>query len=559
MGREWRSRRWAKYASIAVVVSTLLLVTPIVANAANGEAGHATKSGAEVSGTLQGAVTSGGITGLDPNRWYFALTWEMANALCTTLIRYSTKAGVASTTLVPGTANLPVISDNGLKYTFTLRPGARFSDGDAITPSDIKYTILRLMNPKVDSGTGVFFAKVIGAKAYMAGTSTSVSGISTTSNSISFQLSSPNGAFEYATALPTTCPVPVGTPMKPMTTGSLLEKYSSGPYKIQSYDPGRSLIFVYNHKYDRALGNRGHVAEIDFHIGVDSQSAVEEIQAGQLDFNTTNIDTATIIRLSHDPALSAQVHDSVRDGIFYIFLNTQVRPFTNVDVRKAINYAITRTEILKEWGGPLAGNLTDQLTPPALADYKKFSLYPNTSDLSMAKRLMAESGVKTPVTMELRVVDTEPGLVTMGDVIKSNLAPLGITVNVVGSPNSVNYSYITNYKSHTASGIEEWSATFPDDYSVIGVQFTPATPDYVSNLSRFSDKSFVRTFEQATAATGQARVTDWQKLDYRLMSEEAPAAPLFNPRWFDFVSSRLGGYIFSEAYTGINYNTLYIK
>lgn len=559
MSGVWRHRSWTKYASGALVSALLLLAIPVTAGAANSGTRHANKHGADVSGTLRGAVTSGGITGLDPNRWYFALTWEMANALCTTLNRYATKPGVASTKLIPGTANLPVISDNGLKYTFTMRPGARFSDGKPITPADIKYTFLRLMNPAVDSGTGVFFAKVIGATAYMAGKSTSVSGISTTSNSISFHLSSPNGAFEYATALPTSCPVPVGTPMKPMTTGSLLEKYASGPYKIQSYDPGRSLLFVYNQKYDRSLGNRGHVAKIAFSIGVDSQSAIEQIQAGELDFNTTNIDTATVIRLSHDSTLSSQVHDSVRDGIFYVFLNTQVQPFTNVDVRKAINYAITRTEILKEWGGPLAGSLTDQLTPPALSDYKKFSIYPNTSDLAKAKRLMAQSGVNTPVTMELRVVDTEPGLVTMGDVIKSNLAPLGITVNVVGSPNSVNYSYITNYKSHTASGIEEWSATFPDDYSVIGVQFNPATPNYVSNLSRFADKAFVATFEQATAATGEARIKDWQKIDRRLMSEEAPAAPLFNPKWFDFVSSRVGGYVFSEAYTGINYNTVYIK
>jgi peptide/nickel transport system substrate-binding protein len=474
MGRVWRNRWWLRYASGSLAVSLLLLAIPVAAAASISRARHAGKSGATVSGTVRGAVTSGGITGLDPNRWYFALTWEMANALCTTLIRYATKPGVASTNLVPGTANLPVISHHGLEYTFTMRQGARFSDGKPITPADIKYTILRLMNPKVDSGTGVFFAKVIGASNYMAGKSSTVSGITTTSHSISFHLSSASGAFEYAAALLTTCPVPVGTPMKPLTTGSLLEKYASGPYKIQSYSPGRSLVFVYNHNYNRALGNRGHVAKIDFSIGVDSHAAVEEIQAGQLDFNTTNIDTATIIRLSHDPTLHSQVHDSVRDAIFYIFLNTQVAPFTNVDVRKAINYAITRTDILKQWGGSLAGNLTDQLTPPALPDYKKISLYPNTSDLSKAKHLMAESGVKTPVTMQLRVVDTEPGLVTMGDVIKSNLAPLGITVDVVGSPNSVNYSYITNYKSHTASGIEEWSATFPDDYSVIGVQFNPA-------------------------------------------------------------------------------------
>ena len=66
-------------------------------------------------------------------------------------------------------------------------------------------------------------------------------------------------------------------------------------------------------------------------------------------------------------------------------------------------------------------------------------------------------------------------------------------------------------------------------------------------------------FNQAAAALGAARVADYQKLDYDLMSQEAVYAPLFNPRWYDFVSARLGGYVYSEAMDAINYNTLYIK
>ena len=51
----------------------------------------------------------------------------------------------------------------------------------------------------------------------------------------------------------------------------------------------------------------------------------------------------------------------------------------------------------------------------------------------------------------------------------------------------------------------------------------------------------------------------YQQLDYQIMSQQAPVAPIFNPRWYDFVSARLGGYVYSEAMDAINYNTLYIK
>ena len=67
-----------------------------------------------VSGTLNGAMASGAIDSMDPNRWYFAVTWGLANAMCTTLLRYQDVSGTAGTKLVPGLAELPQVSSNGL-------------------------------------------------------------------------------------------------------------------------------------------------------------------------------------------------------------------------------------------------------------------------------------------------------------------------------------------------------------------------------------------------------------------------------------------------------------
>ena len=258
---------------------------------------------ASVSGTLNGAMSSGAIDSMDPNRWYFAVTWGLANAMCTTLVRYADVAGTAGTAIVPGTANLPTVSSNGLTYTYTLRPGARFSDGQPITTKDIKYSFMRLMNPAIDTGTGGYFTNLIGGAAYLAGKSSTLPGITTTSNTITFHLTIPDGAFIYKTALPTTCPVPYGTPMKAIETGSLEQKYASGPYMLQSYSPGRQIVLVYNKNYDQALGRRGHVAKIVFTIGVESSQAVLQIEAGQLDFQTSNLATADILKISNDAAL----------------------------------------------------------------------------------------------------------------------------------------------------------------------------------------------------------------------------------------------------------------
>ena len=565
-----RSRHhWVKGGAALAAAIPLLLAACSSSGGSGGSSGStggtpATGSGGApkagtATGTLNAAMSSGAIDSMDPNQWYFAVTWGLANAMCTTLVRYADDPGTQGTTIVPGIASLPQISANGLTYTFTLRPGAKFSDGQAITPADVKYTYLRLMAPAVDTGTGQYFSGVVGANAYLNGKAKDIAGITTTANTITFHLTAPDGAFLYKTALPTTCPVPTGTPMKPITNGSLEEKYASGPFELQSYSPGRQIVLAFNKNYDQALGERGHVAKIVFTIGVQSTQAVEQIQAGQLDFQTSNLSTADILKISHDPALASQVHTSPRPSLTYIFLNNQVPPLNNVDVRKAINYAINRTEILQQWGGPLAGTVSDQLIPAGQSDYKQYSIYPATPNLTMAKKLMQESGVKTPVTLVLRTQNDAPGFMNMAAVIQSNLKAIGINVQIVGSPNSVNSSYIVNYKARVPMGIEPWSLDFPDGEAMINTGLDPATPDALANMARFSDPSFVQPFNKVVTLLGAARQQAYEQLDYQIMSQQAPYAPIFNPRWYDFVSSRLGGYVYSEALDAINYNTLYLK
>ncbi len=549
--------------ALAAIAALLLAACGSSGSGGNGGTGGSKGTGPPkpgvATGTLLGAMSSGAIDSIDPNRWWFAVTWGLANALCTTLVRYADKPGVAGTAVVPGTASLPKVTDNGLVYTFTMRPGARFSDGQAITPADVKYSFERLMNPKVGTGTGGYFTDLVGASAYMAGKANDIPGITTTANTISFHLSQPDGAFLYKVALPTSCPVPVGTPMKPIEDGSLEMKYASGPFKIASYSPSRQLVLVFNKNYDQALGVRGHVAKIVFTIGDLSTQAVLQIQAGQLDFQTSNLATADIIKLSQNKALAAQVHDSPRPSLTYIFLNNEVPPLNNVLVRKAINYAVDRTAILAQWGGPLAGAPSDQIIPAGQTDYKKYTIYPNTPNLAMAKKLMAQAHVKTPVTLVLRTQNDTPGFINMAQVIQANLKPIGINVKIIGTPNSVNSSFIVNPKAHVPMGIEPWSLDFPDGESIINTGLDPSQPNNPPNMARWGDKSFIPAFTHVLGLQGAARAAAYAQLDRQIMAEQAPYAPLFNPKWYDFVSARLGGYVYSEAMDAINYNTLYIK
>jgi len=87
----------------------------------------------------------------------------------------------------------------------------------------------------------------------------------------------------------------------------------------------------------------------------------------------------------------------------------------------------------------------------------------------------------------------------------------------------------------------------------------PATPNAAPNLTRFGDPAYIPAFNAAAAALGTKRAQLYEALDKSLMTQVAPYAPIFNARWYDFVSTRVGGYVYSVAMDAINYNTLYVK
>ena len=84
------------------------------------------------------------------------------------------------------------------------------------------YTFTRMFSPKLASPGDLFFNVIKGAPAVISGKAKTVSGITTSGNTITFTLSSPVASFLYRMTLPFACPVPLGTPDKPFENGTLL-------------------------------------------------------------------------------------------------------------------------------------------------------------------------------------------------------------------------------------------------------------------------------------------------------------------------------------------------
>lgn len=100
----------------AVGAAALAAVAALLAACSSGSTGSSAPSGSATagapkpgvaSGTLTAAMSSGAIDTMDPNRWYFAVTWGLANAMCTTLVRYADKSDAAGTQLTAGPRACP--------------------------------------------------------------------------------------------------------------------------------------------------------------------------------------------------------------------------------------------------------------------------------------------------------------------------------------------------------------------------------------------------------------------------------------------------------------------
>jgi peptide/nickel transport system substrate-binding protein len=522
--------------------------------------GGATSPATGIHGQLTVGMAPGDIDSLDPQHWYFASTWALSNGLCTPLLRFGDTAGTGSVALVPGLANLPSVSAGGKQYTFTLRP-AKFADGQTITGQDIQYTAERMLTPALDGGWGPFYYGIIGAQAYEAGKASSIKGITATANSVTFHLSAADGAFAYDWATPNTCPVAVGTPKKVFSDGSLMSKYASGPFKIASYAPEHSMVWVRNPNYDAStLGARGHLDKMVFNIGVAPSQAALDIKAGSIDLYTGFFNPADIAQLSTDPTLKSQVIISSRPANMYLWLNNTVAPFSNADVRQAVNYAIDRTQAAKAYGGPAVATPASQILTPAVPNFRRENYYPNTPDLAKAKALMTASGIKTPVKTYMWTRNDAGGFVPMAEVIQANLKAIGIDVSIKTAPDAVSSPIYHSVKAHVPMSMSMQSPEFPDGEGIINANFNPKDPDNLNDPSRFHDLSFAPAFEHAAGLpVGSARANAYMSLDQQLTTKAAPVAIIIDANRFDFVSNHVDGYVYQEALDGINYDDLGVK
>jgi peptide/nickel transport system substrate-binding protein len=226
-----------------------------------------------------------------------------------------------------------------------------------------------------------------------------------------------------------------------------------------------------------------------------------------------------------------------------------------------VNYATDHNALVKIYGGPKLAQPTCQILPPNFPGYQPYCPYTknpgsgkwSAPDMAKARQLIDQSGTKgasVKVNTDTTDVDKALGLYFVGLLNK-----LGYKASLQALSADIQYPYVQNSKNHVQFAFSSWYQDYPAASDFINIllgcgSFHPNS-NSSPNIAEFCDKKKVEPMIQRalqTAVTDEtAANTQWAKIDKALV-DAAVWVPMFNPKYIDFLSSRVKGYQFSPQW-----------
>ena len=490
---------------------------------------------------------------LDPALGYDTLSIPVLGTVYDGLVALRRSGGAQGFTLVPDLARtLPRPADGGTAYTFMLRRGIRYSTGTLVRASDIRRGIQRQLS---FGANPIYYEGILGAQACRQNRARCdlSAGIITddAAGTVTFHLRQPDPDFLYKLALLLAVPAPPGAPGHPIDRAPFLP--GTGPYMISRYRPGVSLTLARNphfHQWSYAAQPAGYPNVIRFEQMADPRKEQSAVAAGRADL----VDISDYGQLYRSMAIRypARVHAGLKVYTWYLFLNTSLPPFSNLQARRAVNYGIDRARVIQLLhSGPGQDAVTCQILPAGSPSYQRYCPYTagpkdggwHGPDLAKARQLVKQSGTAgVPVTVWNFL--GQP----VGTYLAGLLNQLGYRAKVREVPIEQLFTAVWDPHNKVQAGLVSWGADFPtaSDY------FFPVLTCHSgsSNLGRYCNPridtlaSRAQAEQAADPATARAL---WAQID-RIVTGQAPWVPIFNQAPTTFVSARAGDYQESPYY-----------
>ena len=456
--------------------------------------------------------------GLDPHTSTATATRNMLENVFDTLVMHDSSGGI-----IPALAESWTVSDDGLTWTFTIREGVTFHDGDPLRASDAAFSIGRIKDPELASPAAGDYEVIESATA-------------TDDRTLVVQLSQPFSPLlaKLASSLSGAIvsedvAVANGNDLNDVVIGT-------GPFRFVEYVPQTRMVLERNPDFwgtDDAGRQLPYLDGITFQFYPDAVARTTAVQTGNVEF-IEYVPAADVTILEADPEVT--VVGGLSANFRSLYFNHTVPPFDNMLVRQAIAHAIDEQAIvdlaLFGTGGVAATGTT---VPPSNFYGVGTSPYVGR-DVETAQRLLAEAGFADGFEFDLYVTSTYDFLRTPAEIIQSNLAEIGITVNIVAEDWSIYLPKVVDSDFQTTI-LGSSGQSDPDDFLFDAFHTTS-----FGNFGDFSNPEVDALLERGRIASSQeerrAIYTELQELIFEL----APHVFLFHSAQYEAIRDNVKGF-----------------
>jgi peptide/nickel transport system substrate-binding protein len=512
---------------------------------------------------------SGDIDSLDPGQTYYTFGYMVQYAVNRTLYSYmpdDSKRPVPDLATGP-----PEISPDDKTITVHIKKGVTYAPpvNREVKSADIKYAFERAFSKEVPSGyAGAYFKSIVGTPAKAnTGDVKPISGIETPDDStIVLHLKTPSAPLvSQALVMPITVPVPKEYAARyDKSTPSKYDQYVAftGPYMVKNDPktgnvtgraPGKSIDIVRNTNWDRSTDYRpAHLDKVYIQEGNnDLASASRRALNGSA---TVCCDSpqppAQVLKqaLQHN---KNQVLYVPAGGTHYIPFNTTVKPFDNINIRKAIIAASNRNALRLTHGGAIVGDIANGYIPPGIPGYEEAGGAKQNTDLdylknpngnpALAKTYMLAAKQENPSVpidangrwtgsdrMLTIAVNTDPGKKT-AEVFENQMEQLGFKLNLRTMPfDTLSTKFCGVPKANVPlCPTFAWFKDFSDPQSMLDSTFNGDNilQQGNANWPELNVPAINSAMKAAAVMpVGPKRNEAWAKVNH-MIAEEAPAIP----------------------------------
>ncbi len=434
------------------------------------------------------------------------------------------------------------VSDDGTTYTFIIREGLKFANGDPVTAEDFAYSINRALAPETASyGAPSRLGAVVGAIDVTEGRAETASGVRVLDpGTLEIKLDSPQAYFLSQLVYAHTFVV---SKKLVESAGWEQQAYGTGPFKVKQWKHDQSLLLAANEHYWR--GKPG-VANVLMVFQQDTEVAYQRYRAGDLDImgNGQNpVPSAHIPEVQNLPDFKSSAQLTTR----YIGFNTKMAPFDSVDVRRAFALATDKqtlaTETLADTAVP-----ADRILPAGMLG-THLPIKPLAFDASAARNLLAKAGFPDgnglpPITLAYaQEGDNELVVQALRQMWEQNLGVQVQLQNFIDAP-TFSKSLDTTYYTPTEGlqfYLSVWGADYPDPQNFLSQQLRTGRRN---NNGHFSDAQFDRLVDEADRLSDRAEIE--RRLQLYAQAEQIAIdkvgwLPLFYPKFNILLNPRVEG------------------